>query len=66
MKCPLRNTTTHYPDERVGIDMWDCLEAECAWWLLSERKCPIQAIGQALYSIYKHGIDVKITTGNGG
>ena len=32
MKCPLRNTQTQYPDETVGIDAWDCLKEECAWW----------------------------------
>jgi len=32
MKCPLLSRATQYPDEAIGIDAWDCLKEECAWW----------------------------------
>ena len=53
MKCPLRNTTTHFPDEQVGIDTWDCLQDKCAWWYKENNACGILTIAQGATYLHK-------------
>ena len=48
MKCPLRNTTSPYPDGQVGIDTWDCLKEECAWWDSQDKRCGLMTIAGCL------------------
>ncbi|MBA7601980.1 hypothetical protein ES703_09065 [subsurface metagenome] len=51
MKCPLRTTTTHYPDEQVGIDTWACIKEECAWWEKGTERCAILELNEMLAGI---------------
>ncbi len=53
MKCPLRNTTTHYIGEEVGIDAFDCLQEECAWWSEQHGHCVILACQQTAEKLAK-------------
>lgn len=39
MKCPLRSVGTHEHDEICGIDTFDCLKEECAWYHQGLKDC---------------------------
>lgn len=66
MKCPLRSAITHYPLEEVGIDTFDCLEEECAWWNDTVKACSITQIGVSLMAINAHLRDIASKTPLGG
>ena len=58
MKCPLLNTITHYSDEQVGMDIWDCLEQACGRYDKASGNCAdlelihiLTAIGNVLGNI---------------
>jgi len=48
MKCPLRKSEFQQPSGAHGVDMYDCLKEECAWWQGDDEVCWIVQIGIAL------------------
>lgn len=63
MKCPLQNTTTHYPDGRVGIDTWDCLKEECALYHKGLEVCGLFLIHEYLALITAQLVELNKTKG---
>jgi len=53
MKCPLRSVGTHEADEICGIQSFDCIQQECAWFYVTGECCAILTLAWASASRLK-------------
>lgn len=57
MKCPL---SPWHNKELIGTDQvspWDCLQAECAWWVEKRDLCSIAALAEDIDLIERKRIE---------
>lgn len=51
MKCPMQTLIIQNAGTVQGIDFFQCIEKECAWWSSIKGKCGIILLGEASHTI---------------
>ena len=56
MKCPLLMLAQRVHDGSHTIPLTDCIQGECAWWMVSEGRCAYRSSAESLCRILRHAL----------